>query len=97
MDAVLMRRFVRYHKLVVTFGNDELDLGVRMIANELHGSATDENVIAVVQALTRIDDAEEIEAARKRADVAGGYAVTERWWKIAGIDDMRRWNGAEDE
>jgi hypothetical protein len=58
MDAGLMRRFVRYHKLVVTFGNDELDLGVRMIANELHGSATDENVIAVVQALTRIEAAE---------------------------------------
>ncbi len=58
LNAALMRRFVRYHKLAVTFGDDELDLGVRMIANKLHGSSTDENVIAVTQALTRLEDAE---------------------------------------
>lgn len=74
LNAALMRRFVRYHKLAVTFGDDELDLGVRMIANELHGSSTDENVIAVAQAITRIEDAEMLlrradEAAKANAEV----------------------------
>lgn len=91
MTPSIIRRFARYHG--INIGHVSVDQ-IGYIARKLHHPPSgkvgkDQARDAVVQALTRIEDAEMFQAARKTADAAGGYALTERMFALAGIDPER--------